>query len=175
MSEKADWEAIRREYENSDIPYRSLAVKYGVPPATLYSRSRKWNQASSIKQKNQASSIRQEVSTQSIHILRNEFPSPPSAIKIANLGLEALAEILEENNRKKNENGERKMDLADHVRAANALSQYNRVIVNAVPPENEEQEDDSDIITIDTRDLSAEKLAKLKAFALEMKESEDVG
>jgi len=37
------------------------------------------------------------------------------------------------------------MDLSDHVKAANALSQYNKIIVNALPDNEEREEEEEDL------------------------------
>src|SRR5229473_2947302 len=103
MSEKPDWEAIQGEYESSDIPYPELAVKYGVPAGTLYSRSRKWNQDSRSRSRKILSRIENQesgVRIASLHVLR-PAPSPVNAVAGANLGLEALVEILQENAKSK--------------------------------------------------------------------------
>lgn len=157
-----DWEAIRREYEAGGITLRPLALKHGVSKTTLIERRNKegWTRPTDRP------TVRPDGN---ITILRNELPSIPSAVDGANFGIEALVEIL-----KANKASDKKMDLSEHVKAATALYQYNRIIVNAIPVEDEE-EDDTDLITVDTRELTAEQLTKLKAFALDMKESEQVG
>lgn len=164
MGDKPDWEAIQREYETGGITLRPLALKYGVSKTSLIERRNKegWTRPTDRPTTN-------DRPVGSITVLRNELPSIPSAVDGANFGIEALVEILKENKT----NG-KKMDLSEHVKAATALYQYNRIIVNAIPVEDDEEED-TELITVDTRDLDADRLAKLKAFALEMKESKQIG
>jgi len=160
MNNRPDWEAIREEYESSNTSFRELAEKRGVDHTTLYRRSKKWNATQRNAQENATRC--NEVAP--LRIVRTELPSIPSAVDGANLGIQALVGYLREN--------AKTMGLLEHVKAATALYQYNRIIVNAAP---EEEEDKLDLVTIDTRDLSPDELAKMKAFALEMKEQQQVG
>ena len=59
------------------------------------------------------------------------------------------------------------MNLTDHIRASTALSQYSRILASQVA--EEDTTENFDLITIDTRELSASQLAELKVFALKMK------
>ena len=80
----------------------------------------------------------------------------------AQLGLDALLELMKRQGR---------MSLDDLLMASKAIAQYSRIITNARPADDEE-EGETELVTIDTRDLSSGRLAKLKAFALEMKEED---
>lgn len=154
MNEKPDWDAIQHEYEQGGMPYHELAAKYGVPQTTLYRRSRKWNGTERNTEKRGTERNAEQLPTGSLRILRSELPSPPSAIKGANLGLVALVEHLEAN--------ARLMDLADHVKAANALSQYNRIIINAPPESEDEEQEDFSGFTDDELRLYAELQERAK-------------
>lgn len=164
MSDKPNWEAIRKEYEAGGTTFEELAFKYHIAKTTVYRNIGKRNGT----ERNGESGTERNGDPRPLHIVR-ELPSIPSAVDGANYGIEALVEILKEN-----KTSDKKMDLSEHVKAATALYQYNRIIVNAVSVEDED-ENDTDLITVDTRELTAEQLTKLKAFALDMKESEQVG
>lgn len=166
MSDKPDWDAICKEYAAGGISFEELAFKCRVAKTTLQRKFQKWTGPDRTAKNGPD---RTEEEPRSLHIVRNELPSIPSAVDGANFGIEALVEILKENKTR-----DKKMDLSEHVKAATALYQYNRIIVNAAPVD-EKEEEDTELITIDTRDLDADRLAKLKAFALDMKESEQVG
>jgi hypothetical protein len=51
---------------------------------------------------------------------------------------------------------QKEMDLSDHVKAANALSQYNKIIINAPPDETGEEEEDFSSFTDEELALYAE-------------------
>lgn len=159
---RPNWEIIQREHE-AGATYGELAARYGVPKTTIYRRSQEWNNGTT--RNDESGTERNDAERRNVRpfrVVRSDLPSIPSAADGANLGIDALVVYLRDH--------AKTMDLSDHVKAATALSQYNRIIVNALPRGDEAAGDA--IITIDTRDLSSERLVKLKAFAQEMKESE---
>ena len=152
----ADWNVIRQEYEQGNFTsLQAFADKHQVPKTTLIRKrdTGGWTTDRTNRLRTGPNG--------SIRVLRSELPSIPSAVDGAKLGIDGLVTFLQQH--------KRDMDLLDHVKAATALYQYNRIIVNAAP---EDEEDDIELITINTRDLSADGLAELKAFALKMKERE---
>lgn len=135
MNDKPDWETIRREYESGGTSLRQLAVKHNVSKTYLIEKRDKehWNRPT-----DRPTTQDRPVGSGEICILRSVLPSPPNALEGANLGLDALVTYL-----KANRLG---MDLSDHVKASNALSQYNKIIINALPDDEEEvQEEEEDL------------------------------
>lgn len=153
---KPDWEVIRHDYEQG-ASLRLLEERYGVSKSTIdrHAKTGQWDGTARNGTAGQSAEVIP------LRVVRNELPSIASAVDGANLGITALVQYLRVH--------AKEMDLSDHVKAATALSQYNRIIVNAEPAD--EEQEDTNLITVDTRELSASQLAKLKAFALDMKES----
>jgi hypothetical protein len=150
MSEKPDWEAIRREYEVGGASLRQLAVRYGISKSTIdrHAKSERWDgtagRDSGTGQQKDGTAGQQNISP--IHILRQiPAPSPPNAVEGANLGLEDLLELMQ--------NNKGKMGYDDHVKASNAMERYNKIIINAPPDEehDDEQEDLSGFTEEETR------------------------
>lgn len=132
-----DWEAIRKQLEEhgkGSLSYEEFAKEHGVSKTTLLRRIQKWT---GPVRTGKSGPDRSEVDREHfspIHVLRSELPSPPSAVKGANLVVEDLVEILEEKRKNK-----AKLEIADYLKVANALSQCNRIIINT-PAETEEED-----------------------------------
>lgn len=138
MSNMSDWEAIRREYEAGGVSFQQLAEKYKPSKSAIHRRAQKemWDGMGRDAENVGRDGTEQE-EVRNLHILRSVLPSPPNAVEGANLGLEALVNYLKDH--------KATMDLADHVKAATALSQYNKIIINApLEAEEEEQKDFSE-------------------------------
>lgn len=162
-----DWDAIQREYEAGGISIRLLAAKCGVSKSVLHHRIQSWDRTGQDTKKNgtgqDGTQERRDIAP--IHVLRPvPSPSPVNAVDIAQLGLKAILKIMKED-----DEADVRWDLGELVKAANATTQFNRIIISAVPERNEDANGDT-MTTIDTQDLSPERLARLKAFATEMRE-----
>jgi hypothetical protein len=138
MSDKPDWEAIRRDFEAGNGSFREIADRHNVKLTTLHDRSRKWQKPNAERRTPNNPNAEQEgeqSNISSIHALRLiPVPSPANAVAAANLGLGDLLELMEKSRGK--------MDFADHVKASNAMAQYNKIIINAPPEEEEEEQKD---------------------------------
>ena len=143
----ASWNAIQREYETTALSFRALATKHHIPTTTLYNRSRKWKRSADVEEQ------------EPLSIVPAEPERTHDASGGATLGISALVAYLNKN--------ARNMNLTDHIRASTALSQYSRILASQVA--EEDTTENFDLITIDTRELSASQLAELKVFALKMK------
>lgn len=137
MSEKPDWEAIRREYE-AGISYGDLAARYGVPKTTIHRRSKKWNGTERNTESGTERNAQAQQNISPIHALRLvPAPSPANAVELANMGLEDLLQLMQKSK------GD--MDFADHVKASSAMAQYNKIIINALPDDEEHDEEPEDL------------------------------
>jgi hypothetical protein len=139
-----DWEAIQQEYEAGGISLRALAAKYAIPLSTLYDRSRKWNRTSPNTEQQKKPNTDQF----QLQLVKMEAPSPANAVEAAHLGITILVTYIKQH--------QKEMDLSDHVKAANALSQYNKIIINAPPDETGEEEEDFSSFTDEELALYAE-------------------
>jgi hypothetical protein len=73
-----------------------------------------------------------------IHVLRPmPSPSPANIVAGANMAANDLIELIEKS--------KGNMDFADHMKASSAMTQYNKIIINALPDEDEEQEEQEDL------------------------------
>lgn len=149
MSEKPEWESIQREYEGGGISLRQLAVKYGVSKSAIGDRKfrEQWREPAKpdgrTPDKKNPDTGQSNVSP--IHALRL-MPSPANAVAGATLGLEDLLNLMQKS--------KGQMDFADHVKASGAMAQYNKIIINALPDDEEEtQEEQEDLSGFNEEEL----------------------
>ncbi len=134
-----DWDAIQADYEQGGMSVRALAAKYDVAPTTLYDRSRKWSRTPEQPKTRTPEHVQ-------LKLVKAELPSPPNAVEGANLGIDSLIAYLKANRAR--------MDLSDHAKAANALWQYNRIVVNAPPQDDEQDEEQEDYTAFTDEELA---------------------
>lgn len=147
-----DWNAIQQEYEAGGISLRALAAKHDVALSTLYDRSRKWNRTPNTERQKKPNTDNYQ-----LQLVKMEAPSPANAIEGANLGIEGLVTYLRKHHKD--------MDLADHVKAATALSQYNKIVINAPPDDEDDEAEDLSGFTDEELALYAEFQARARRRA----------
>lgn len=148
MSDKPDWEAAQRDFEAGNGSLREIAERYGVKPTTLYDRSRKWQKPNTEhRTPNKKNPDTGQSNVSPIHALRlMPSPSPANAVAGATLGLEDLLNLMQKS--------KGQMDFADHVKASGAMAQYNKIIINALPDDEEEtQEEQEDLSGFNEEEL----------------------
>lgn len=148
-----DWDEIQKEFEEGSLSLRALATKYDVPLTTLYRRSQKWQ----APERNTERQKQRNADHFQLQLVKMEAPSPANAVEGASLGIDALVAYLRKNYKE--------MDLADHVKASNALAQYNKIIINAPPDEEEDENEDFSGFTNEELLLYAELQERAKKHA----------
>ena len=103
-----DWEAIKRDYENG-LSQRSLSAKYDVPKTTILRRaqSENWTRTAMDRIADQSGPVDQ--------------PPASSTVALASSMITQLATIAKV-----------PLDLKEHNLFAQALSQYNKIVVTGV-------------------------------------------
>jgi hypothetical protein len=146
-----DWTAIQAEYEAGNFSsIRALAARYQVPLTTLYDRSRHW-QTPEHRTPNTEHDRGDTQTPRNLRMMHPELPSPKNAIDGANLGINSLVVYMQQNSRL--------MDPTEHSKAAQALTLYNRILINATPDEQagpDEAREDFSSFTDDELALYAE-------------------
>jgi hypothetical protein len=127
LSSVIDWTAIQAEYERG-VSVRALEAKYGVPKSTIHLRAKNQHWTLDTGQHEPLDSP----GPLHLRMIRPELPSPKNAIEGANLGIESLVTYMQANRLL--------MDPTEHSKAAQALTLYNRILINA-PAETASQDE----------------------------------
>lgn len=148
MQQDIDWLAIRADYEQG-VSLRSLSARYGPGKSTIHERAlaELWMRPEVVRTPDVAP--RTTDNTRTVPHDASQRPPEPSTVELARTAIAQLATIARV-----------PMDLKEHTLFAQALNQYNKIIVTAAPAQEQSN------VRIDYSHLTQEELEEVaKIFA----------
>ncbi len=130
MHHDIDWPSIKKDYEQG-MSLRSLSTHYGPGKSTIHERAlaEQWTRPDVTRtpdiQPRRTSDKKERTSSRTSPRTEPEQPPDPTTVDLARVAIGQLSDIAKV-----------PMDLKEHTLFAQALSQYNKVIVTA-PQEQE--------------------------------------